>query len=143
MVDAEYRPILLVEDDPLDEQRVVQAFARNDMGYIVQVVRDGADALVYLFEGPDAVVLRSPAPRLILLDLRLPRVHGLDILRKLRAHPQGSAIPVIVFTGSDEEQDEVEAQRLGVDAYIRKPTDIRQFPKAMEKIGLAWLIHNQ
>jgi two-component system response regulator len=143
MVDVDYKPILLVEDDSLDEQRILQAFQRNEMGHIIQVVRDGADALTFLFGGTEGSTLRSPPPRLILLDLRLPRVHGIEILRRIRENPQGKAIPVIVFTASDEEQDEVEATRLGVDAYVRKPTDAREFPKAMEKIGLAWLIHNQ
>jgi len=143
MADTTYKPILLVEDDTLDEQRILQAFQRNEMEHIIHVVHDGAEALEFLFNTPDGTTLRTPPPRLILLDLRLPRVHGLDVLRRLREHPQGKTIPVIVFTGSDEEQDRLEAARLGVDGYIQKPTDIHEFPKAMEKIGLTWLINNQ
>ena len=140
---SSYKPILLVEDDAFDEQRILQAFQRNDMGHIVSVVRDGEEALAFLFGSTGSTDLRMPTPRLILLDLRLPRVHGLEILRRLREHPSGKTIPVIVFTGSEETKDEVEATRLGVDAYIHKPVDIKDFPKAMERIGLAWLIHNQ
>ena len=143
MADATYKPILLVEDDSQDEQRVIHAFQRNEMAHIIHVVRDGAEALEFLFTTPDGTALRTPPPRLILLDLRLPRVHGLEVLRRLREHPQGKTIPVIVFTASDEEQDRIEATRLGVDGYIQKPTDIHEFPKVMEKIGLTWLIHNQ
>ncbi len=143
MVDAAYKPILLVEDDSQDEERIIHAFQRNEMAHIIYVVRDGAEALEYLFGSLDGTTLCTPPPRLILLDLRLPRVHGLEILRRLRENPQGKTIPVIVFTASDEEQDRIEATRLGVDGYIQKPTDIREFPKVMEKIGLTWLIHNQ
>lgn len=138
-----YTPILLVKDNPSDEQRVLQAFDRNDMAHLVHVARDGAEALEYLFGAQDGSILRTPPPRLILLDLRLPRVPGLEVLRRIRAHPEGKNLFVIVFTVSREEQDRVEATRLGADAFINKPVDLREFPKTMEKIGLTWLISTQ
>jgi len=140
---APYQPILLVEDDPFDEQRILHAFGRNDMDHLVHVARDGAEALEYLFGSRDGSILRTPPPRLILLDLRLPRVPGLEVLRRIREHPEGQALFVIVFTGSFEEQDHMEATRLGANAYFQKPNDLRDFPKVMEKIGLTWLINTQ
>jgi two-component system response regulator len=138
-----YTPILLVEDDPYDEQRILQSFDRNDMGHLVHVARDGAEALEYLFGSQDGSILRTPPPRLILLDLRLPRVHGLEVLRRIREHPEGKNLFVIVFTCSREERDQVESTRLGANAFINKPLDITDFPKVMEKIGLTWLINTQ
>ena len=139
----DYKPILLVEDNPEEERRILRGFERNEMAHIVYVVRDGAEALRYLFESEDCTVLRSPPPRLIILDLHLPRVSGLEILRRIRGHPDGETLFVIVFTGSRDDRERAEAVSLGVDGYFQKPDDIVEFFKTLEKIGLTWLVNTQ
>jgi two-component system response regulator len=138
-----YKPILLVEDDPDDEKRIMRGFERNEMGHIVYVARDGAEALEYLFGSLDGTSLRSPPPRLVILDLHLPRVPGMEVLRRIRAQLEGQSLFVIVFTGSRDEQERAEATDLGVDGYFQKPGDLKEFPKVLEKIGLTWLVNTQ
>jgi two-component system, response regulator len=142
-VEEEYKPILLVEDNPDDEQRIIQAFQKNDMDHIIHVTRDGIEALDYLFGSLDKPYLRFPPPKLVLLDLRLPRIDGLEVLEKIRQHPDSQHLSVIVFTASRDQKDREKATVLEIDGYFLKPEDEKDFPKIMEKIGLTWLIENQ
>jgi two-component system, response regulator len=139
----DYKPILLVEDNPVEERRILKGFERNEMGHIVHVARDGLEALQHLFETEDCTVMRSPPPKLIILDLHLPRVPGLEVLRRIREHPDGEILFVIIFTGSRDVRERAEAVSLGVDGYFQKPDDIVEFFKTLEKIGLTWLVNTQ
>ena len=138
-----YKPILLVEDNRDDEELILQAFRKNDMEYIIHVARDGVEALEYLFGSLEKPFLRNPPPKLILLDLRLPRISGLEVLQRIRMYPSSQKIPVIVFTASRDDVERKQAMALHIDGFILKPEEIQDFPKAMEKIGLTWLIENQ
>jgi two-component system, response regulator len=138
-----YKPILLVEDNPDDEERIRQAFRDNDMEHILHVARDGMEALNYLFGSSDKPYLRIPPPKLVLLDLRLPLIDGLEVLQKIRQHPDSKNLSVIVFTASKSEKDRETALSLKIDGYFLKPEDEKDFHRTMEKIGLTWLIENQ
>lgn len=142
-MEDDYKPILLVEDNPDDEQRILQAFRKNDMDHIVYVTHDGAEALEYLFGSLEKPYFRFPPPKLVLLDLRLPRIDGLEVLQKIRQHPDSQHLSVIVFTASRDQQDREKATALEIDGYFLKPEDEKEFPKILEKIGLTWLIENQ
>lgn len=136
--------ILLVEDNPDDELLTLRAFRQANILNDVTVVRDGAEALEYLF-GTGAYAGRdtSAMPQVILLDLRLPRIDGLEVLRRLRADERTRFLPVVILTSSDEESDIVESYSLGANSYIRKPVDFRQFGEAVRQLGLYWLVLNQ
>ena len=136
--------ILLVEDNPDDEMLTLRALKKNNILNEVVVVRDGVQALDYLFgtgtyAGRDLNVM----PHLVLLDLRLPRIEGLEVLRRLRGDERTRLLPVVVLTSSDEEQDIVGSYALGANSYIRKPVDFAQFTKAVQQLGLYWLVLNQ
>jgi len=136
--------ILLVEDNPDDEMLTLRALKKNNILNEVVVVRDGVQALDYLFgtgtyAGRDLNVM----PHLVLLDLRLPRMEGLEVLRRLRGDERTRLLPVVVLTSSDEEQDIVGSYALGANSYIRKPVDFAQFTKAVQQLGLYWLVLNQ
>jgi CheY-like chemotaxis protein len=130
--------ILLVEDNPDDEALTVRAFGRSNVANRIDVSRDGAEALDYLV-GPAA----RPLPTLVLLDLKLPKVDGLEVLRRIRAAERTRNLPVVVLTSSREEQDLVESYRLGVNSYVRKPVDFTQFVQAVQTLGLYWLVINE
>jgi CheY-like chemotaxis protein len=135
--------ILLVEDNPSDRELTLHALHRHHLANHIEVVRDGAEALDYLFAtGPYAG--RDPAqmPKLILLDLKLPKVDGLEVLQRVKADPRTRSIPVVVLTSSEEERDVVESYRLGVNSYIVKPVDFAQFTEAVRKLGFYWLLLN-
>jgi two-component system response regulator len=138
-----YKPVLLVEDNPDDEERVRQAFRRNDMEHILHVTRDGKEALEYLFGSSDKPYFRIPPPKLVLLDLRLPLIDGLEVLQKIRQHPDSKHLSVIIFTASRNDKDRETALSLKIDGYFLKPEDAEDFHRTMEKIGLTWLIENQ
>ena len=136
--------ILLVEDNPDDEMLTLRVLKKNNILNEVVVVRDGVQALDYLFgtgtyAGRDLNVM----PHLVLLDLRLPRMEGLEVLRRLRGDERTRLLPVVVLTSSDEEQDIVGSYALGANSYIRKPVDFAQFTKAVQQLGLYWLVLNQ
>ena len=136
--------ILLVEDNPDDELLTLRALKRSNILNDVVVTRDGAEALDYLFgqgayEGRDM----SIAPQVVLLDLRLPRMDGLEVLRRLRADERTRFLPVVILTSSDEEKDIVESYRLGANSYVRKPVDFTKFLEAVRQLGLYWLVLNQ
>ncbi|MCW5772422.1 MAG: response regulator [Rhodospirillaceae bacterium] len=138
------REILLVEDNPDDEALTLRAFARNKIGNPVVVARDGAEALDYLFgtgahAGRDTRIL----PQVVLLDLKLPKVDGLEVLRRLREEDRMRSLPVVVLTSSREERDMVDSYRFGCNSYVRKPVDFDEFVEAARQLGLYWLLLNE
>lgn len=136
--------ILLVEDNPDDELLTLRALERSHIVNEVRVVRDGAEALDYLFAtGPYLGRDVNALPQVVLLDLRLPRIDGLEVLRRLRADARTRLLPVVILTSSDEERDIVDSYRLGANSYIRKPVDFARFSEAVSQLGLYWLLLNQ
>ncbi len=141
---ANERPILLVEDNPDDEALTLRAFGKNKIANPVVVARDGVEALDYLFgTGSHAGRDTSVMPAVILLDLKLPRIDGLEVLRRIRAGEATSLLPVVVLTTSKEQQDISEAYRLGANSYIRKPVDFERFIQAVGQLGVYWLSLNE
>jgi two-component system response regulator len=137
------REILLVEDNPDDVALTLRAFRRSRIANPVRVVGDGAEALGLLLErGAHGDPARAPLPALVLLDLNLPKVDGLEVLRALRADRRTALLPVVVLTSSVEEQDVVRSYSLGVNSYVRKPVDFDQFVEAVRSLGLYWLVLN-
>jgi two-component system, response regulator len=137
-------PILLVEDNPDDEALTLRAFRRNNIQHEVVVARDGVEALDYLFgTGNYAGRDLSVMPQLILLDLKLPRIDGLQVLERLRADPRTRLLPVVILTSSKEQQDLIEGYSLGANSYVRKPVDFNKFIDAVKQLGLYWLILNE
>ena len=135
--------ILLVEDNPDDAELAMRAFAKNEAKHDLVLARDGVEALDYLLgTGPHAAD-RPPAPDLVLLDLKLPRVDGLEVLRRLRAAERTRHLPVVVLTSSDQERDIVSSYELGANSYVRKPVDFSQFAEAAQQLGTYWLTLNQ
>lgn len=136
--------ILLVEDNPNDVKLALYAFQKQHLANRVHVVRDGAEALEFLFAtGRYADRHVADGPRLILLDLKLPLVDGTEVLRRVKADPRTQAIPVVVLTSSREERDIIESYKLGVNSYIVKPVDFDQFTEAVRQLGFYWLLLNQ
>ncbi len=136
--------ILLVEDNPNDVELTLHAFERNNIANHCHVVRDGAEALEFIFcTGAYAERSIQNPPKVILLDLKLPKVNGLEVLRRIKADPRTQAIPVVVLTSSREDRDVVESYRLGVNSYIVKPVDFQNFTEAVNQIGFYWLLLNQ
>ena len=139
-----YRNILLVEDDPNDEYLTLRALRKANVVNEIVVARDGAEALEYLFgtgkyQGRDV----AESPSMVLLDLDLPKIGGMEVLRRLRADQRTRFTPVVVLTSSKETQDVVNGYGLGVNSYIRKPVNFEQFANAVEQIGLYWLVLNE
>ena len=136
--------ILLVEDNPADEELTIHTLKANHLANNIQIVRDGAEALDFIFRtGAFADRATDEFPKVILLDLKLPKVDGLEVLRRLRDDPRTRSIPVVVLTSSREERDIVESYRLGVNSYIVKPVDFTQFAEMVRQLGLYWLLLNQ
>jgi len=136
--------ILLVEDNPNDVKLALHALKKNNIANRIEVVRDGAEALEFIFAtGAYADRQNAENPRVILLDLKLPKVDGLEVLRQIKSDPRTRAIPVVVLTSSREESDIVESYNLGVNSYIVKPVDFEQFTEAVHTLGLYWLLLNQ
>ncbi|HEX2108212.1 MAG TPA: response regulator [Rubrobacteraceae bacterium] len=136
--------ILLVEDNPDEELLALRALRKNDVTGEVVVARDGVEALDYLF-GTGAYAGRdtSVMPQLILLDLKLPKIDGLEVLRRLRADERSRLLPVVILTSSREQQDMLEGYGLGANSYVRKPVNFEQFVRAVEQLKLYWLILNE
>ena len=137
-------PILLVEDSADDEALTLRALRKNNIHNEVVVARDGVEALDYLFgtgiyAGRDLAVM----PQVILLDLKLPKIDGLQVLKKLRSDERTRLLPVVILTSSKEQQDLIEGYRLGANSYVRKPVDFTQFMEAVRQLGLYWLILNE
>jgi len=138
------RNILLVEDNAKDEALTLRAFKRNNLLNKVRVVRDGAEALDYLRRCADhADGGTAEMPQLVLLDLKLPKVDGLEVLRQIRADPRTRLLPVVILTTSTEESDRLEGYRLGANSYVRKPVDFQKFAEAVNQLGLYWLVLNE
>lgn len=136
--------ILLVEDNPDDEELTLLALKESNILNEVVVARDGVEALDYLFAtGQYAESAPSRTPQLILLDLKLPKLDGLDVLKRLRADPRTQLIPVVILTSSSEEEDMVASYRLGANSYVRKPVEFHHFANAIKQLGLYWLILNE
>lgn len=136
--------ILLVEDNPSDEELTITALQDYHLANAIDVVRDGEEALEYLFgNGEEAAGVTRAAPRVILLDLKLPKVSGLDVLRRIKSDPRTHDIPVVVMTSSREERDIVESYHLGVNSYVVKPVHFDQFTEAVRSLGMYWLLLNQ
>lgn len=136
--------ILLVEDNPDDEALTLRAFRKNNIKNEIVVVRDGAEALDFLhgkgtYEGRDT----SAQPQVILLDLNLPKVDGLSVLRQLRGSELTRLLPIVILTSSKEEQDMISGYSLGANSYIRKPVDFNEFIEAVRQLGLYWLLLNE
>ena len=136
------RIVLLVEDNPDDVELTLRAFKKSQIGNHVHVVRDGAEALEYLFD-VDASGAYRRLPEVVLLDLKLPKVDGLEVLRRVRADPRTHLLPVVVLTSSNEERDMVESYRLGANSYVRKPVEFSEFLEASRQLGLYWLVLNR
>ncbi len=144
MKDMEEKIILLIEDNPDDEALTLRALEKNNIKNEVVVARDGAEALDYFFgtgayAGRDLTVL----PQVTLLDLKLPKLDGLEVLRQLRANELTRLLPVVILTSSNEEQDRINGYGLGANSYVRKPIDFGQFSDAVRQLGLYWLILNE
>ena len=136
--------ILLVEDNPKDVKLTLHALREENLANAVQVARDGEEALDFLFcRGEFASRSFDNPPRLVLLDLKLPKVDGLEVLRAVKGDPRTKAIPVVVLTSSREESDLVESYKLGVNAYIQKPVEFDAFRQAVKHLGLFWLVVNE
>lgn len=138
------RAILLVEDNPDDEALTLRALRRSNISNEVVVARDGVEALDYLFgTGSHAGRDISIQPAVILLDLKLPRVNGIEVLKQVRSDPRTSVLPVVVLTTSKEEQDLLQSYSLGCNSYVRKPVDFVQFSEAVRQLGMYWLLLNE
>lgn len=136
--------ILLVEDNPQDEELTLRALKKSKILNQVVVARDGVEALDYLFargahEGRDTAIM----PQVVLLDLKLPKLDGLEVLEKIRADERTRLLPVVLLTSSVEEQDRLRGYGLGANSYVRKPVDFVQFMEAVRQLGLYWLVLNE
>lgn len=129
--------IALIEDNADDEALTLRALKKHGIANDIVVLRDGVEALAFLLS-PD-----KPLPHLVLLDLNLPRVNGLEVLQKLRAEARTRLLPIVILTSSNEERDLVDGYRLGANSYVRKPVDFIQFSEAVHQLGLYWLVLNQ
>jgi CheY-like chemotaxis protein len=135
--------ILLVEDDPEDVELTLHALREENLANTIQVARDGEEALDFLFcRGEFASRSFDHPPRLVILDLKLPKVNGLEIVRAVKGDPRTQAIPVVVLTSSNEESDLMKSYKLGANAYIQKPLDFDAFRQAVKRLGLFWLVVN-
>ena len=143
-MDQTNKIILLVEDNPDDAKLTLRAFKRNNMLNPIVVARDGVEALDFLFaRGDYAERAGKPLPALILLDLKLPRLDGLGVLKAVRGDERTRLVPVVILTSSKEEQDLAQGYSLGANSYVRKPVDFAEFQEAVRLLGIYWLMTNQ
>jgi len=136
------KTILLVEDNPKDEALTLRALRKSNILNKVVVAHDGVEALEYLF-APDAEGALNPLPQLVLLDLKLPKIDGHEVLKRIRAEPRTEVLPVVILTTSVEDGDRLAGYRLGANSYVRKPVDFTQFVDAVGQLGLYWLVLNE
>jgi len=140
----DHREILLIEDNPSDEELTVRALQKMNMLNDIVVVRDGEEALEYLFaNGRYESRDRSQLPGIVLLDLKLPIIDGLEVLRQIRDDDITRHLPVVILTSSDEDSDMLESYRLGANSYVRKPVNFDRFMEAVQQLGLYWLLLNE
>jgi CheY-like chemotaxis protein len=138
------RTILLVEDNPQDEELTLRALRKSNLANPIVVARDGVEALDYLFaRGAHANRPADALPQLILLDLKLPKVDGLEVLKLLREDERTKLLPVVILTSSLQEQDLIRGYSLGANSYVRKPVDFVQFTESVRQLGLYWLVLNE
>ena len=136
--------ILIVEDTPQDLELTLRALRKAKLSNRIQVARDGAEAVEFIFgEGAHAGRNIQNGPKVILLDLKLPKIDGIEVLRRVKNDPRTKSIPVVVLTSSKEQKDVVESYELGVNSYIVKPVDFERFASAVGELGLYWLLLNQ
>lgn len=144
MSDTNAVDILLVEDNPKDVELTLRAFRKANLTNRIHVARDGAEALDFIFcEGAHAARTIEDGAKVVLLDLKLPKVDGLEVLQRIKGDPRTKIIPVVVLTSSREQCDVVESYQLGVNSYIVKPVNFERFAEAVEHLGLYWLLMNQ
>lgn len=129
--------ILLVEDNPDDEELTLMALESSGLANVIDVARDGVEALEYLLDPA------RPLPQLVLLDLKLPKIDGLEVLRRLREHERGRGVPVVILTSSREESDLARGYAHGANSYVRKPVDFDEFAESVRQLGLYWLVINE
>ena len=142
-MDEKVIEILLVEDNPNDEKLALHAFKKHNLANKVHVVRDGAEALEFIFCTGAYSDRSFQNPRVILLDKKLPLVDGMEVLRKIRAHPRTRMVPVVMLTSSAEDRDVIESYQLGVNSYIVKPVNFEQFSETARQLGYYWLLINK
>lgn len=136
--------ILLVEDNPDDEELTVRALRKNHIANSIAVARDGAEALDYIeCRGKWADRNRNELPKVILLDLKLPKIDGFGVLRRIKSDPRLNTIPIVALTSSTQDQDMVKSYDLGVNSYLTKPVDFHQFAEVVRQLGLYWLVYNR
>jgi two-component system response regulator len=135
--------ILLVEDNPFDVELALRAFRKSKIANRIEVARDGEEALAYLFRTGEHANRPDRTPRMMLLDLKLPKIDGLEVLRRVREDERLRMLPVVVLTTSREDRDVIESYRLGVNSFIVKPVDFSQFSDVVQQLGLYWLVLNQ
>ena len=144
MKETHHVEILLVEDNPEDRELALRALRKANLANHIEVARDGAEALEFIFcEGPHAARKIEDTPKVILLDLKLPKVDGLEVLKRVKGDPRTRAIPVVVLTSSKEQNDVVESYDLGANSYIVKPVNFERFVEAVQQLGMYWLLLNQ
>lgn len=140
----EKKTILLVEDNPDDRDLTVRALKRHNLGEDLVLARDGVEALDYLFgQGDYAGRDASDCPQVVLLDLKLPKLSGLEVLQRMRADPRTRLLPVVILTTSSEDQDRLQGYGLGANSFVRKPVDFEKFSDAVRELGLYWLVWNE
>lgn len=136
--------ILLVEDNPDDEELTIRSLRKANIANEIVVARDGVEALEFLFrEGKYSDEDKDKIPAVVLLDLKLPKLNGIDVLKRLRADPRTRLLPVVVLTSSSEEDDMLQSYQFGANSYVRKPVDFSQFATAVNALGIFWLLYNQ
>ena len=143
-MEADDKTVLLVEDNPNDAALTLRALKKNKILNEVQIVRDGAEALDFLLcRGKHAGRDRGLMPAVVLLDLKLPKLSGLEVLQRLRSEERTRLLPIVILTSSKEEQDLIDGYKFGANSYIRKPVDFTQFTEALRQLGLYWLVLNE
>ncbi len=140
---ADIKRILLAEDDPKDIELTLAALAEHNLANEVVVVHDGAEAMDYLFRRGQYQLRNPEPPAVVLLDLKMPKVDGLEVLRSIKADPQLRTIPVVILTSSREERDLVESYKIGVNSYVVKPIEFQAFVQAVKQLGAYWAILNE
>ena len=140
---SDLRPILLVDDDPRDVELTMIALGKHNLRNRVVNIHDGEQAIAYLLRTGEFASLEAPDPIVVLLDLKMPKVDGLEVLRAVRSHEQTCHLPVVILTSSSEERDVVESYKLGVNAYVPKPVEFHAFVDAVSELGAFWAILNE
>ena len=137
--------IILVEDNPADEEMTLMALKERNLANKVHVLRDGAEALTYIMDHVDCRpgLTDEQRPKVILLDLKLPKVDGLEVLRRIRSDERTKSVPVVILTSSNEERDRIEGYKLGANSYVVKPVDFDDFARAVSEIGCYWVLMNE